>query len=68
VLALAQAFSTFTELAETLGLWVAAGVGVAAIIVSNHDPDIQTRVMQNQLAAMQGQLNALKEFAREEFQ
>ena len=48
------------ELAETLGLWIAAGVGVAAILVASHDSDIQTSVMQKQLTAMQGQLNEMK--------
>lgn len=48
------------EVAETLGLWVAAAVGVAAIVISSHDSDVQTGVMQKQLSAMQGQLNEMK--------
>jgi hypothetical protein len=48
------------ELAETIGLWVAAGVGVAAIIISSHDSERQTRVMQAQQVAMQGQLDEMK--------
>jgi hypothetical protein len=48
------------ELAETLGLWVAAGVGVVAIIVSSHDSDRQRTVMENQQTAMQGQLDEMQ--------
>jgi hypothetical protein len=48
------------ELAETIGLWVAAGVGVAAIIISSHDSEVQTKVMQDQQTAMQGQLTEMK--------
>jgi hypothetical protein len=42
------------EFFETLGLWVAAGVGVAAIIVSTNDSREQRDVMQGQLAEMRG--------------
>jgi hypothetical protein len=48
------------EVAETLGLWVAAGVGVAAIIVASHDSDNQTKIMHQQQIAMQGQLIEMK--------
>jgi hypothetical protein len=48
------------EVAETAGLWVAAAVGVAAIIVSSHDSDKQRTVMEDQQTAMQGQLIELK--------
>jgi hypothetical protein len=50
----------YIELAETLGLWVAAGVGILAIVVSNHDSALQTKVMQDQQVAMQGQLTEMK--------
>lgn len=48
------------ELAETIGLWVAAAVGVIAIIVSSHDSDRQRIVMEAQQTAMQGQLDEMK--------
>jgi hypothetical protein len=48
------------ELAETLGLWFAAGVGVVAIIVASHDSSEQTGAMQAQVTAMQGQLGEMK--------
>lgn len=48
------------EMAETAGLWVAAFVGMMAILVASHDSENQTTVMQSQLAAMQGQLNEMK--------
>jgi hypothetical protein len=40
------------EIFETLGLWVAAGVGVAAIVVSTSDSREQRDVMQGQLSEM----------------
>jgi hypothetical protein len=48
------------EVAETMGLWVAAGVGVIAIIVASHDSGEQTSAMQAQVTAMQGQLTEMK--------
>jgi hypothetical protein len=48
------------ELAETVGLWVAAAVGVIAIIVSSHDSDRQRAVMEAQQTAMQGQLDEMR--------
>jgi hypothetical protein len=48
------------EVAETAGLWVAAAVGVIAIIVSSHDSDRQRTVMEGQQLAMQGQLEEMK--------
>jgi hypothetical protein len=48
------------EFFETLGLWVAAAVGVAAILVSTHDSDQQRTVMEAQQTAMQGQLDEMK--------
>jgi hypothetical protein len=48
------------ELAETVGLWVAAAVGVIAIIVSSHDSDRQRTVMEAQQVAMQGQLDEMR--------
>jgi hypothetical protein len=48
------------EIAETIGLWFAAFVGLLAIYISNHDSGAQTKVMQDQQAAMQGQLDEMK--------
>jgi hypothetical protein len=48
------------EFAETLGLWVASGVGVAAIIISSHDSGEQTKVMRDQQKAMLDQLTEMK--------
>jgi hypothetical protein len=48
------------EVAETAGLWAAAAVGVAAIVVSNLDAEQQRTVMEAQQTAMQGQLVEMK--------
>jgi hypothetical protein len=48
------------EVFEALGLWVAAAVGVIAILVSSHDSDRQRTVMEGQQTAMQGQLTEMK--------
>jgi hypothetical protein len=42
------------EIAETLGLWAAAAVGVIAIVVATHDSSEQRDVMQGQLTEMRG--------------
>jgi len=48
------------EIAETIGLWFAAFVGLLAIYMASHDSDVQTKVMQAQQKAMQGQLDEMK--------
>jgi len=45
---------------EALGLWVAAAVGVIAIIVASHDSDRQRTVMEGQQTTMQGQLDEMR--------
>jgi hypothetical protein len=44
------------EVAETVGLWAAAAVGVIAIIVASHDSGEQTNAILAQVTAVQGQL------------
>lgn len=48
------------EIFETAGLWFAAFVGVMAIVISSYDSHLQTKVMQAQQTAMQGQLDEMK--------
>jgi type II secretory pathway pseudopilin PulG len=54
----------FWEIAGVAGLWIAAAVGIVAVLVSSYDSGEQRWVMQGQLNAMSGQLNEMRQQKR----
>jgi hypothetical protein len=54
----------FWRVMEVLGLWLAAGVGVAAIVYSRLDSAEQVGAMRDQLKAMSGQLDEMQQEGR----
>jgi len=51
--------------AETVGVWIAAAVGIIAIIVGTHDSKEQRDVMSEQVTAMQDQLKEMRASAEQ---
>jgi hypothetical protein len=51
--------------AETVGVWIAAAVGIIAIIVGTHDSKEQRGVMSEQVTAMQDQLKEMRASAEQ---
>jgi hypothetical protein len=51
--------------AETVGVWIAAAVGIIAIIVGTHDSKEQRDVMSEQVTAMQDQLKEMRATAEQ---
>ena len=54
----------FWRAMEVLGLWAAAGVGLAAIYFSTRDSGEQVRAMRDQLQTMSGQLDEMQQEGR----